>query len=76
MLKFKFAEPSWVEIRDRNGKTLLSQLNGAGTEREVVGEPPLSLVVGNASNVTLWYKGRIVEMSKRSKDDVARLTVE
>ena len=76
VLKFKFTEPSWVEIRDRTGKTLLSQLNAAGTEREIVGEPPLSLVVGNASNVTLWYKGKLVEMSKRSKDDVARLTIE
>ena len=76
VIRFKFTQPSWVEIRDRSGKILLSQLNGAGTEREVAGDPPLSLVVGNASNVTLWYKGKIVEMTKRSKDDVARLTIE
>ena len=76
VVRFKFDQPSWVEIRDRGGKILLSQLNAAGSEKEVAGDPPLSLVVGNASYVTLWYKGKIVEMTKRSKDDVARLTIE
>ena len=54
VVRFKFDQPSWVEIRDRGGKILLSQLNAAGSEKEVAGDPPLSLVVGNASYVTLW----------------------
>ncbi|HEX5804133.1 MAG TPA: RodZ domain-containing protein [Azospira sp.] len=75
-LKFGFAQPSWVEIRDRSGQIIFSQLNPAGSERLVEGQPPFVLVVGNASHVTLSYKGRAVELQPRSRDDVARVTVE
>lgn len=76
LLKFSFAQPSWVEVRDRTGEIIFSELSQAGSSREVEGRPPLSLVVGNASYVSVQYKGKPVDLSKRSKDDVARLTVE
>ena len=75
-LKLRFAQPSWVEIRDRSGQIVFSQLNPAGSEREIEGQPPFSLVVGNAGNVTVQYQGRNIELQPRSKDDVARVTVE
>lgn len=75
-LRFIFAQPSWVEVRDKTGQILVSQLHPAGSEREVDGQPPFSLVVGNAANVTVQYKGRTIELQPRSKDDVARVTVE
>ncbi|MFC5300937.1 helix-turn-helix domain-containing protein [Azospira restricta] len=75
-LKLRFAQPSWVEVRDRSGQIIFSQLNPAGSEREVDGQPPYSLVVGNAAHVTVSYQGRNVELQPRSKDDVARITVE
>lgn len=75
-LKLSFAQPSWVEIRDRSGQIIFSQLNPAGSQREIEGQPPFSLVVGNASNVTVQYKGQVVELSQRSKDDVARLNLD
>jgi cytoskeleton protein RodZ len=76
VLKFSFAQPSWVEVRDRNGQVIFSKKNDAGSAREVEGQPPFSLIIGNSAYVTLQYKGKVVELSKRSKDDVARLTVE
>lgn len=75
-LRLRFSEPSWVEIRDRSGKIIFSQLNPAGSEQAVDGQPPFALVVGNAAHVTLTYKGRAVDLQPRSKDDVARITVE
>ena len=75
-LRFSFAQPSWVEVRDRNDKVIFSQLNSPGSEPEITGQPPFSLVIGNASQVTLLYKGKNVELSNRSKDDVVRLTLE
>lgn len=75
-LQFSFAQPSWVEVRDGNGQIIFSQKNPAGSQREVVGQPPFSLVVGNAAHVTLHYKGKPIDLSRRSKDDVARVTVE
>ncbi|WP_153116488.1 helix-turn-helix domain-containing protein [Rhodocyclus tenuis] len=75
-LVFSFAKPAWVEVRDRSGQIVFSQLSPAGSERRVDGRPPFTLVVGNATHVVLRYKGKPVEMSTRSKDDVARLTLE
>lgn len=75
-LVLSFTQPSWVEIRDRSGQVIFSQLNPAGSEREVEGLPPFLLVVGNASNVTVRYQGRNIDLQPRSKDDVARVTVE
>lgn len=75
-LKFSFAAPSWVEIRDRSGRVIFSQLNPAGSEQLVQGQPPFEMVVGNAAQVKLNYKGRNIELQPRSKDDVARVTVE
>ncbi len=75
-LVLNFTQPSWVEIRDRSGQIVFSQLNQAGTEQQIEGQPPFSLVVGNAAHVTVRYQGRAIELQPRSKDDVARVTVE
>jgi cytoskeleton protein RodZ len=75
-LIFSFAQASWVEVRDRSGQVVFTQLNSADTQREVVGQPPFSVVIGNASHVTLQYKGKSVDLSRRSKEGVARLTIE
>lgn len=75
-LVFSFTEPSWVEVRDRGGQIIFSQTSPSGSRREVAGQPPFSLVIGNASRVTLQYKGRPIDLTQRSRDDVARLTLE
>lgn len=75
-LMLNFTQPSWVEVRDRSGEIIFSQLSQAGTQREIEGRPPFVLVIGNATHVSLRYKGKPVDLSRRSKDDVARVTVE
>lgn len=75
-VQLAFTQPSWVEIRDRSGQIIFSQLNPAGSQRYVEGVPPFVLVIGNATHVSVKYKGKSVELSQRSKDDVARLTLE
>ena len=76
VLSFAFEQPSWVEVRDASGKVVYSKKNDAGTQRDVEGQPPFAVVIGNAGYVTLHYKGKKVDLSSRSKGDVARLTVE
>ncbi len=73
----RFAGDSWVEIRGSNGKKLLvSQVHTAGTERVVDGDPPFSLVIGNAQNVRVIYGEKPVELAPHVKVDVARLTLQ
>ncbi|HET7776665.1 MAG TPA: DUF4115 domain-containing protein, partial [Azospira sp.] len=74
--KFRFEQPSWVEVKDKSGQIVFSQLSPAGSEREVEGTPPFALVVGNATHVKLTYKGREIPLEPRSKDDVARVTLD
>ncbi len=75
-LHFTFAAESWIEVRDRNNRILLSQLNSAGTEQRVEGRPPLSLVVGNAHGVRVTYKGTPIDLAPHIRVEVARLTLE
>ena len=76
VLKFSFTKPAWVEVRDRDGQVIFSRLNQAGSQQEIAGQPPFALIVGNATYVTLEYKGKPVELGNRSKDDVSRLSLE
>jgi cytoskeleton protein RodZ len=71
-----FDRKSWVEIRDRSGRPIFSQLNQAGTEQRVNGLPPLAVIVGNAHGVRLTYDERPVNLAPHTKVDVARLTLE
>lgn len=70
-----FEAEAWVDIKDNTGKTLLKQVNPQGSERWLRGEPPYSLVIGNASGVRLYYEGEEVDLSEFSYSDVARLTL-
>jgi cytoskeleton protein RodZ len=72
----RFERESWVEIRGRNGRTLMSQLNAAGSERVVEGNPPFSVVIGNAQHVQLSYDDRPVDLMPHVKVEVARFTLE
>jgi cytoskeleton protein RodZ len=71
----RFERESWVQIRDSNGRTLLAQLNPAGTEQVVDSDTPLSLVIGNAQHVKLSLDGRPVDLLPYVKVEVARLTL-
>ena len=75
-LVFRFATESWVEVRDASGDIIFSRTNRAGSVQEVTGKPPYKLVVGNARNVKLEYRGEAVDLAPHTKVSVARLTLE
>jgi cytoskeleton protein RodZ len=72
----EFAGESWVEIKDGEGKMLMSQLNPSGSRRVVSGRGPLSLVIGNAANVRLTYKDKLLDLKPYIQIEVARLTLD
>ena len=75
-VKLNFDRDAWVEIRDRYGNRIFSQLSRAGTEQLISGLAPLSLVVGNAASVRLFHNDKRVDLAPYVKVDVARLTLE
>jgi cytoskeleton protein RodZ len=75
-LKLRFKGESWVEVRDRSGKILLSRVNSPGSEAEVSGRPPFAVVIGNAPDVQVLYEDREFPLEPHTKVAVARFTVE
>ena len=75
-LRMVFDQESWVEVKDRSGNTIFGQLSPAGSRRKVSGEPPLSVVIGNAAGVHLTYNDKEIDLAPHTRVDVARLTLE
>ena len=75
-IRMEFAGESWVEIKDRDGQMLMSQLNPTGSRRVVSGRAPLSLVIGNAANVRLTYNDQAVDLKPYIQIEVARLMLQ
>ncbi len=75
-IRLDFDSESWVEIKEQDGRTLMSQLNSRGTRAVIIGRPPLSLVIGNAAAVRLSYNDKPVDLKPYIQVEVARLTLE
>jgi cytoskeleton protein RodZ len=74
-IELVFDRESWVEIKDADGRIVFSQLNPPGSRRNVVGEAPFSIIIGNATGVKLRYNDADVDLAPFTRTDVARLTL-
>jgi cytoskeletal protein RodZ len=75
VIRMKFRASAWVEVKDARGKVLLSRNQPGGSDAEVAGKPPLSVVIGNAADVRLTYNDREVDLEPHTRVSVARLTL-
>lgn len=77
-LRLVFDKESWAEIKDQSGKTLIRQVNPAGSELRVEGVAPITLVIGHAATVHLYYREKPVDLTSyiNATSDVARMTLE
>lgn len=63
---------SWVDVRDATGARVLYGLISGPAQRTVSGEPPFTLVIGEARVVELSYEGKPVGLEPYTRGDVAR----
>ena len=75
-IRMVFKQDSWVEVRDGSGNVLMSQVNTAGSEQNIDGNPPFSLTIGHAGGVDLYYKGKQIDLAPNTKSEVAHVTLE
>jgi len=75
-MRFVFDKESWLEVRDRDNKQVFSQRVAAGTEQVLSGQGPLSLVIGYAPGVRVFWRGQAVDLAPHTRGDVARLVLE
>jgi cytoskeleton protein RodZ len=66
---------AWLEVKDGEGRMLVSSLNPPGTQRVVRGRPPFEIVIGNASLVKLTYNDKPIDLRPYTKVQVARFTL-
>jgi cytoskeleton protein RodZ len=74
-LGLQFNQESWVEISDAN-RRLLFGLQREGYRREVTGEPPFNLLIGNAHGVALTIDDEPFDVpASRMRGKVARFKI-
>ncbi len=72
-LRMVFGAESWAEIRQANGEVVYSSTAKSGAERWADGQAPFDVVIGNAKDVKLFYRGQEVDLTPYIKVSVARL---
>ena len=72
-LQLTYRGPSWTQVRDRNGQLLVSRVVPGGSQEEIRGTGPFDIVIGNASVVTLVYRGKPVDLTRYTRQNIARL---
>lgn len=74
-LFFSFTHDCWVVVSDGEGAFLHQDLENAGNELYVSGDPPFSITLGYAPGVRLEYNGEPVMLSQHTNDAVAKLVL-
>jgi cytoskeleton protein RodZ len=74
-LSFDFRGESWIEVKDAGGQIILTGQFASGTQ-SVAGRAPYEVIIGNATNVTLQYEGRPVDLKPYTRAEVARLNLQ
>jgi cytoskeleton protein RodZ len=72
LVQLRVNEASWMEVRDGRGTVLLSRTVLPGEAVGLDGVRPFSLVIGNATATQLVYRGQPIDLSPRTRDNVAR----
>lgn len=75
-MRFLIEKDSWLEVRDRENKVVFSQKLTAGTEQALAGQGPLSVTVGYAPGVRVFWHGQAVDLAPYTRGEVARLVLE
>ncbi|WP_119154401.1 helix-turn-helix domain-containing protein [Caldimonas tepidiphila] len=68
--------PSWVELRDADGRTLLSRQLAGGEAVTLAGRFPMQLKVGNVGGTELTVRGKPFDLRAQSRNNVARLELQ
>jgi cytoskeleton protein RodZ len=74
-LTLKTTAPSWVEVIDAKGGTLISKVIAGGEEAQLSGPAPLKVKIGNVAGTQLLVRGKAVDLLSQAKDNVARLEI-
>ncbi|AOJ86667.1 XRE family transcriptional regulator [Burkholderia sp. MSMB0856] len=78
MVELKVKQDCWFSVRDKSGKELFSALVRAGETKQVAGDGPFKVTIGNKAGLdTVAFDGKPVDPAKYSaaRGNVARFTL-
>lgn len=75
-MRFEFDDDAWVEVTDGTGQVLHRHMNYKGNSLSLSGQPPLTLVIGNAGRVHMTYNARPLDLKPYINANVARFSLE
>lgn len=76
LLMMAFDKDCWVEIKDGNGKMILSDLYASGSTIEQVVTAPIEILLGRSSGVAqMTFNGEVIDLKPHTRKDIARLTL-
>lgn len=75
-IRLSFTGQSWVSVTDKTGKLIYEKLAQRGADETVAAVPPVTVVIGNATDTKLQYRGQAIDLSANTKNNVARITLE
>ncbi|WP_409523778.1 RodZ domain-containing protein [Nitrincola sp. MINF-07-Sa-05] len=75
-LMISFIDDCWVQIRDADGASLFAGVARAGSDLDLQGPEPLSVVIGRVDAVgEIAYKGESIDLLSMSSRNVARFNL-
>lgn len=75
VLVLRANQPSWVQVRDAAGTTLLQRIVAAGETVTPQGKLPLAVVIGKADATEVFIRGQRFDLTGASRENVARFEV-
>ena len=73
LLQLRPTAPSWVEVIDANGKSLISRTLQADESVGLDGALPMKLKIGNANATEVVFRGQPLELGPFTRDNMAKL---
>jgi cytoskeleton protein RodZ len=65
--------PSWIEVTDGSGRSLVARLVQSGETLDLDGAAPFRVRIGNAAATQVSFRGQPMELAAYTRDNVARL---
>ena len=75
LLTMKFKADCWIQVKDTNGKTLVSGTHKPGQDVELTGKAPFKVILGAPEGVTMTFASEPVDLSGYTSGKVARFTI-
>ncbi|HHX8299693.1 TPA: cytoskeleton protein RodZ [Vibrio diabolicus] len=75
LLTMKFKADCWIQVKDTNGKMLVSGTHKPGQDVELTGKAPFKVILGAPEGVTMTFASEPVDLSGYTSGKVARFTL-